>query len=93
MKKTWKTKEGKKLKIKDMTTGHIQNCIKLLEKYDSHCFLNAYKFLDSLHGEIAIETMENNIASAEENGYINEEAQEYIESFENELQRRKNEIK
>ena len=84
----WKTKSGIKLKIKDMTTQHIKNCIALLNRYDAHCFHNAYSFLDILQGDMAIDTMENNIASAEEDGYMSEEAQEYIESFENELKKR-----
>ena len=28
----WTTREGEKLKIKDMETSHIQNCINLLRK-------------------------------------------------------------
>ena len=30
--KIWVTKDGKKLKIKDMETSHIQNCIKFVNK-------------------------------------------------------------
>lgn len=29
---TWKTKDGKILNIKDMTTEHIKNCIKAIEE-------------------------------------------------------------
>jgi len=28
----WKTKEGKELNIKDMTTQHIKNCIKAIQE-------------------------------------------------------------
>ena len=30
--KKWKMKDGTKIYIKDMTTSHIENCIKLIEK-------------------------------------------------------------
>ena len=30
--KIWVTKDGKKLKIKDMETSHIQNCIKFVNR-------------------------------------------------------------
>lgn len=29
---TWTTREGKELKISEMETSHIQNCIKMLER-------------------------------------------------------------
>jgi hypothetical protein len=29
---TWKTKDGKELKISDMKTSYIENCIKMLER-------------------------------------------------------------
>lgn len=30
--KCWKTKDGKEILIKDMTTNHIKNCIKALQE-------------------------------------------------------------
>jgi hypothetical protein len=90
MKRVWTTKNGTKLKIKDMTTHHITNCIALLERYHSTQLHNAHSFLNTLHGEMAIETMENNIASLEEDGW-QDKAEEYIDSFQKELERRKNE--
>lgn len=32
MERIWKTKNGKKIKVKDMTTQHICNCIKCIEE-------------------------------------------------------------
>ena len=32
MERIWKTKNGKKIKVTDMTTEHICNCIKCIEK-------------------------------------------------------------
>lgn len=32
MQKVWTTQSGEKIKVKDMTTFHIKNCIKALEE-------------------------------------------------------------
>lgn len=30
--KIWKTKDGKEIKVSDMETSHIENCIKFMQK-------------------------------------------------------------
>ncbi len=32
MEERWKTRDGNKIKVKDMTTQHIRNCIRCLEE-------------------------------------------------------------
>jgi len=88
VKRIWIMKSGEKIKIKDMTTKHIKNCIKLLKKYHSNKFSHILQFANTLQSEIAIETIENEIDDIVENGF-NDEAKEYILSFKKELERRK----
>lgn len=85
MKRKWTTREGIKLKIRDMKTSHIKNCIKMLHRYHAKELFNLYSM--PVFGEMAELDLENGIQDIEENGW-EDEAQEYIDSFEAELQRR-----
>jgi len=80
------TKDKKHIKIKDMTTSHIKNCINILDKCEVNRIDNMYGFLGSLSGEMAQMSMENEIANAEENGF--NDIDEYRTSFEEELKKR-----
>ena len=47
MKKYWVTKTGEKIKISNMTTTHIINCIKMLEnKYNHGEFMSYFGYSD-----------------------------------------------
>jgi len=88
MKKVWKTKDGKKLKIREMATSHIQNCIKILNKYNKRKTSEILS-LPEPFGEEAARTLDSAIAEFIESGLeLNNLAEEYIESFEAELRRR-----
>lgn len=85
--KTWKTKNGEKIKIKDMSTYHIENCLNMLKKYQQNILCDKYFLLGMLHGEQATLQLEKEINSIEEYG-VKDISQEYIVEFENELSRR-----
>ncbi len=87
MKRIWKTKTGGKIRIKDMSTEHIKNCIKLLERYNTHRLHNLLSFQESLVGKQAIIHCENCIEEVLENGW-EDKSEEYILSFEKELEKR-----
>ncbi len=88
MKRVWKTKGGKKLKIRDMATSHIQNCIKVLKKYNNRK-VSEILSLPIPNGEEAACALENAIDEFIETGCeLANLAEEYIESFEAELHRR-----
>lgn len=35
----WRTREGKVLKVKDMTTAHIKNCMRMIGKTDDFYYV------------------------------------------------------
>lgn len=88
MKRIWITKTGQQLKIKDMTTEHIKNCIKVLHRYHSAVQSSMCDFGNLLQGEIAQETFDNQLADLYENGW-EDKAEEFIYTFEQELEERK----
>jgi len=87
MRRTWKTKDGTKIKIKDMESSHIKNCIRMLERCHEHEKYLAWTATGGLTGEMAIEAAETAMLSLEENGF-NDRADEFIFAFEQELERR-----
>ena len=49
MKRKWKTKDNRTIKIKNMTINHIKNCIKLLEERfisvrSFNAYINSYEY-------------------------------------------------
>lgn len=88
MRRTWTTKDGTKLRIRSMETSHIRNCIRILERYHKNELMKGYAAIDGLRGEMAVESAETAIRDIEENGF-NDEADEFIFAFEQELERRR----
>ena len=39
----WRTRDGKVLKVKDMTTQHIKNCMRLIGTYDDFYYVFEYE--------------------------------------------------
>ena len=87
MKRIWITRDGRKLKIKEMETSHINNCISMLKRIQSNQLKSMYDYSMCLNGEMAILEMEQAIEQIEEEGMEGIE-QDYIDSFENELEKR-----
>jgi hypothetical protein len=87
MRRTWTVKDGTKVKIKNMKTSHIRNCIRMLGRCHDALLLQAYSAIDGLHGEMAIECAEDAVATIEENGF-GDNADEFLFAFEEELRRR-----
>ena len=75
MKQVWETKDGRKLKIKDMATSHIKHCINILER--AHNYASSSPICDIDDGMI--------------NGMVDSYfvAEGYIEAFKTELEKRK----
>ena len=59
--KMWTMKNGNKIRICDMSDSHLVNTINLLRRHKLSTLGNAESFLNSLQGDMAIMTMENNI--------------------------------
>ena len=93
MKKIWITKDKQHIKIKDMTTSHIKNCVRMIETYyerrEHEIYMSGLKALTFLNGEIAIQSVENGLNDLEENGYQEEKLDNFLEAFEHELSKRK----
>lgn len=91
MRRVWKTKQGKSVRIRDMATSHIQNCIKMLERYNQRKVSEILSMPEPF-GEEAAFALENAIDDFLESGCELENlAEEYIESFKQELHRRQTE--
>ena len=87
--RTWVTKDGQHLRIRDMETSHIKNCLRLLERVESATQTEMYCFASALHGEQAQYAMDQEIASVEDGEvYANPKVGEFIETFKYELLRR-----
>jgi len=87
MKRIWKTKGGKRYKIREMGTQHIKNCIALLERYDKHRIFQAESWGTCLKGEQAIYAHEAMMRGLYDYGF-EDEVDDYIFSFQQELERR-----
>ena len=89
MKKVWAMRDGTKIKIKKMGISHIENCIKMLARNKERKLLQAMASGNMLQGEMAIECFDRgleSVLSGEES--IDDKADEYILSFEEELRKR-----
>lgn len=67
--KLWTTREGTKIRIKDMSDSHLCNTIHMLERSYARTIEEAYSFSGTLHGEMAELLMDNEISRLEE-GFI-----------------------
>lgn len=61
----WTTKDKQKIRICDMSDHHLINTIKLIKRVVNkmrwHRLMEAYSFLSTLQGEMAIMSVENEI--------------------------------
>jgi len=68
--KLWTTKTGRKIRICDMSDSHLLNAVKMLRRYAKSAYENAitngYYLLGSLQGEAAIDHLEDQLMSLEE---------------------------
>lgn len=87
MKRIWVTRDGRRLKIKDMTTYHIKNCISLLDRYHLNKLYSICSLGNSFLGEVAEQVFDNAVEGILQDGW-KDKAQEFIDSFNKELQRR-----
>lgn len=66
----WKTKEGVKIRVCDMTDRHLLNAIAMLERWAPKALAStqsaAWSFLGTLQGDVAQYTMEQEISRLEE---------------------------
>ena len=81
----WQTKNGKEIPIKEMTTRHIKNCLKLLHK---NGFVSAktqkfYLSCSEPSGEMAQDAFQREL-----DYWISHEGNEYIDKFVEELKNR-----
>lgn len=81
--KNWITQSGQKLRVVDMETSHIKNCIRMLEKKLEDDPGEQYYTGDSDYAEDAVE--QENRANRE----IREKIDEALSSFKEELRYRK----
>jgi hypothetical protein len=91
MKRTWTTRSGTKIRIRDMTTSHIRNAIALIRRWQRHIEGEAYVFAGGLQGEQAQLAMDDVLAGLEEEGFDaldGGRSGDFVEAFEAELERR-----
>jgi hypothetical protein len=62
----WKTNEGKIIKLKDMTYEHLRNTRNFISRWFSHIEGDGYRCLSMLQGEMAIDSVERDLARLEE---------------------------
>jgi hypothetical protein len=74
--KKWKQRNGIKIRICDMSNSHLKNTIKFLEKCAALqmeiSLLQGYKLLNSLNGEMAIWSIENQIENMSSSDFLPE---------------------
>jgi len=70
--KLWTTKDGRRIRICDMSDDHLDNTIKLLDRMakaaESQTIVKGFKMLNILHGEMAIDSVEREIDRVMEYG-------------------------
>ena len=84
MNKVWQCKDGRKIKVEDMTISHIENTVKMLKEKSIpywQTMLDACAEAPDLIGSYEMYTISN----------VLEKAQNWVKIFEEELKRRKNE--
>lgn len=68
--KMWTTRDGTKVRIRDMTDSHLLNTIRMLDRFASAqrqvALIEAYAFADTVQGEQAGYDIENMIETLEE---------------------------
>lgn len=83
--KKWKTKDGKKIAIKDMETSHIQNALNLLKRkgFISRKTLRFYLSTPGPNGDMAQWAFEQELDDV-----ISSPVSSFIDLFERELSKR-----
>lgn len=85
MNKVWQCKDGRKIKLEDMTTSHIENTIKMLKYKTIPYWLTMLDACgdapDGLSNSYEMYSISNTLKNAEK----------WVKTFEEELERRKNE--
>ena len=66
----WITRTGERVRVCDMSDDHLNNAIKMLERYAkvfrTQQLAEGYEILNFLHGEYAIQTLEDDLRRIEE---------------------------
>ena len=78
MEYTWTTQNGDEIKVKDMTTSHILNCIRCIEQGRIHFIVSMGRAQDNDYIEYDEDTVEK---------------ERWIKIFKNELERRNQDAK
>lgn len=69
----WCTRDGREIEVADMDTNHLRNTIALIERTAQRRFPDelaaAYRFESMLQGEMAIDCMDREIHTMEEEGW------------------------
>lgn len=66
MKRFWTTKDGKKIRFKDLTNTHLINIYKMIARQHARCIDNAWRLSSMLTGDIALDCIEQDIENLEE---------------------------
>lgn len=67
-KKLWTTRDGTKIRICDMGDSHIINTIHMLQRNHTRLVCEAYRAYVGLQGEMAIDSLDREIAHMETEG-------------------------